>query len=75
MMATAGNRNQMRIIRFLSKRLADAETRYTTTERDASAVVRYLKEVRWIILGSDFPFFVYTDYSALVNLLKQYEAH
>jgi len=65
----------MRIFEFISKRLADAETRYSTTEREALAVVRCLEEVRWLISGSEYPTFVYTDHSALVNLLKHDDAH
>ena len=37
---------QERIIIFISFRLADVETRYTTTEQKALAIVRYLAEVQ-----------------------------
>ena len=60
---------------FISKRLADAETRYTTTEQEALAVVRCLAEVRWLVLGARFPTKVYTDHSALITLLKHDDAH
>ena len=55
--------------------LADAETRYTTTEQEALAVVRCLAEVCWLVLGARFPTKVYTDHSALITLLKHDDAH
>jgi hypothetical protein len=68
-------RSNMRIVKFISKRLADAETRYTTMEREALAVVRCLDEVRWLISGTEYPTFIYTHHSALVILLKHDNAH
>jgi len=68
-------RKEMKVIMFISKRLLSAETRYTTTEREALAILRYLEEVRWLILGSPYTTKVYTDYSALVSLLKKDDAH
>ena len=61
------------IVMFLSFRLEDRETRYHTTEREALAVVRCLKEVRWLVLGSAHPVLLYTDHQALVTLLKSDE--
>lgn len=73
--ATVSNRSSMRVIMFISKRLADAETRYTTTEQEALAVVRCLGEVRWLVLGAQYPTKVYTDHSALITLLRHDDAH
>ena len=65
----------MRIIMFISKCLESAETRYTTTEQEALVVVRCLAEVRWHVLGATYPTKVYTDHSALINLLKHDDTH
>jgi len=51
---TAATRPEMRIIMFISKRFRPAETRYSTTEREALAIIMCLEEVRWLVLGSLF---------------------
>jgi len=73
--ASSQNRPKHRIIMFLSKPFLPAETRYSTTEREALAVLRCLEEVQWLILGSPFSTIVYTDHQALVSLLKKDDAH
>jgi hypothetical protein len=72
---TVAMRKEMKIIMFISKRLLPAETRYTTTEREALAILRCLEEIRWLVLGSPFPTKVYTDHKALVSLLRKDDAH
>ena len=67
-------RKEIKVIMFISKRLFSAETRYSTTEREALAILRCLEEVRWLILGSPYTTKVYTDHSALVSLLKKDDA-
>lgn len=57
----------MRIICFYSYSLKDAETRYTTGEREALAIIRFLRESERYILPSPFSTIVYTDHH---NLLK-----
>ena len=52
-----------------------AETRYSTMEPGALAILRCLEEVRWLILGSPFPTKVYPDHQALVILLRKDDAH
>ena len=69
--ATNKHKTKLRIIQFLSFKLADAETRYMTTERECLAVVRALAEVRWLVMGSEWPVKVYTDHSALPPILNQ----
>jgi RNase H-like domain found in reverse transcriptase len=59
------------IIMFISFRLADAETQYGTTDREALAVVRCLAEVRWLVMGSPFPIKLYTDHQALESILSK----
>ena len=63
-------KDQLRIQMFISFKLSDVETRYTTTEREALAVVRCLAEIRWLIMGSPHPTKVYTDHDALVTTLE-----
>lgn len=69
-MAQPKYRSNERIIMFISKSFAPAETRYHTTEREALAVVRCLEEVRWLVVGSPHPVKLYTDHQALVSILK-----
>ena len=65
----------MKVIMSISKGLLSAETRYSTTEREALAILRCLEKVRWLILGSPYAKKVYTDHSALLCLLKKNDAH
>ena len=57
---------------YASKRLADAELNYTTTEKELLAVIFALKKFRPYILGSEI--IVYTDHAALKYLLSKKEA-
>ena len=52
---SARTRRDKRIVMFIFKIFTSPETRYSTTEREALAVVRCLEEVRWLILGSPYP--------------------
>jgi hypothetical protein len=74
-LSTPANRPNMKIVMFISKRFADTETQYTTTEKEALAVIKCLTEVRWLILGARHPTKVYTDHLALITLLKHDDAH
>ena len=50
-------------IAFYSRRLSDAQTRYTTTERELLAIVETLKEFRSILLGQRIV--IHTDHKNL----------
>ena len=52
-----------RPIAFYSRKLNDAQTRYTTTERELLAIVETLKEYRNVLLGHEI--IVYTDHQNL----------
>lgn len=58
-----------RLITFLSFRLEEVKTHYSNSEREALAVVRFLAEVKWMILASIYPTLVYTNHEALKVLL------
>ena len=51
-----------RIIMFISFHLADAETRYGTTDREALAIVQCLAKVQWLVIRSPYPVKLYTDH-------------
>jgi hypothetical protein len=63
------HRDKEQIVMFMSFRLSDQETRYTNLERECLAVVKYLAEVRWIIIGSPWPLMLYSEHSALKTVL------
>ena len=63
------------MVRFFTERLSPRETRYSTIEREEVAILRFLEEVHWRILGSPFPSKVYTDHQALVIPLRKNDGH
>ena len=63
---TTSMRSKMKIVMSISKRCLPAETRYSTTEREALAILQCLEEVLWLVLGSLFSTKVYTDHQALL---------
>ena len=65
------NKNNMRLIMFMSRRLEPVETHYANTEEEALAIVCFLREVKWLVDGSPYPIKVYTEHSALKTFLKQ----
>lgn len=63
-------RGKERVIQFISQRFADTETQYTEVERECLAMLRSLEEVRPMVIASRFPVVVYTDFIALVSILR-----
>lgn len=62
--------SEHRVIKFISKKFIDAQTRYHNTEREFLSLLLCLDEVRYLISGSPFPTMVYTDHSAILNILS-----
>jgi hypothetical protein len=54
----------------MSFRLLEAETRYTTTEKEALVVLRCFEEVRWLVVRAAYDVMLYTDYTVLLSVLK-----
>ena len=66
----------VRFIMFLSYKLVNAETRYSNSERECLSIVRCLVEVRWLVIGNQYPVLAYTDHQALTTILtKGQEGH
>ena len=63
---------KLTVICYESKTLADAQLKYTTTEKELLTVVFALEEFRPYVLGSKI--IVYTDHAALKYLLSNKEA-
>lgn len=72
---TLSTRSEMKIVMFISKSFLETETRYSTTEQEALAILRSLEEERWLVLGSPFPTKIYTDHQVLLGLLRKDDAH
>jgi ribA/ribD-fused uncharacterized protein len=60
------------VINFGSRKLRDAETRYSITEKELLAVVSAIKQYRVYLLGNFFE--IITDHSALVQILDKKRA-
>jgi len=60
---------QMHVVRYMSRKIKGAETRYTVTEKEMLAVVEALRKWRTYLGGRRVT--VYTDHSALVWLVKR----
>ena len=63
-----GNDNALRPLSFFSRKLNSAERNYSTTQREALAVIYGLQVNRPLILG--YPIEIHTDHRSLVWLLQ-----
>jgi len=48
----------------------EREQRYPITEREFLAALKCVEEVKWIISGSKYQTYLYTNYKALVSILN-----
>jgi len=60
----------MRIIKFISKKFLDAETRYHSNELEGLAIVQCLEETRWHGNENRHPVLIYTNYECLKTALQ-----
>lgn len=67
--SSAKTHQKERLVMFMSRSFSAAESRYSTTDREALACLLALEEARPLILGSPHPTFLYTDHQALVSML------
>lgn len=58
-------------ILFLSRLLADAETRYWPTELKMAGLAWVIKKARHMVEAAEQPTIIYTDHSALVSIVRQ----
>ena len=75
MWALEETRNHKRIIMFLLFQFLLAKTWYHTTEWEALAVLKCLKETQWLIKESRYPVKLYTDHQALKKILWKDDSH
>jgi len=61
---------QHSVVMFISFKLSETEKRYTTTEREALAVLKCCEESRWLIQGNKHPTKLYTNHIALLAILQ-----
>ena len=57
------------VVRYLSKKLNDTETRYSTTEREYLAVIHAVRAFKVYIVGRETE--ILTDHQALVHMIKK----
>lgn len=71
MKALSRHQEHKQIVIFLLFRLSDVETRYSNLERECLGVVQCLVEVCWMIAGSPWLVYVYTNHHALMTILHK----
>ena len=71
MKALSRHQEHKQIVIFLLFRLSDVETRYSNLERECLGVVQCLVEACWMIAGSPWLVYVYTNHHALMTILHK----
>ena len=71
MKALSRHQEHKQIVIFLLFRLSDVETRYSNLERECLGVVQCLVEACWMIAGSPWLIYVYTNHHALMTILHK----
>jgi hypothetical protein len=66
-LAQKDEQGREQVVQYLSRKMADAETRYTTSEQECLAIIFALRKLRHYLLGRKFT--LYTDHEALKYLL------
>lgn len=59
-----------KLVKFLSFGLSETQRKYSNTEREFLALLTCLEKVRHLVLGSKYPVVVYTDHSAILDILR-----
>ena len=60
---------RIQIVRFLSYKMSDAETRYTIPEKEMLAVVKALGDTKWFTSSSSYPIKIYTDHRSIIETI------
>lgn len=66
--------SQNSTVKFMSFQMTACQTRYHTTEREFLAVLLCWEKARYLVCGSDHPVKLYTDHTAVKDILRNGDA-
>ena len=63
--------NKYVVVSFISFQLTSAKSRYHTTEKEFLVIIKCLKELQPLVIGSLFAVKIYTNHLAITDILKK----